>query len=188
MTGLLVRCIASTCAGLALAGCGGPVPSAAPAEQALPPRPYELRIDGLHPCSLLTADQRRTLGVFNGIDGGVLQTGLNQGPSCVWLNGPGTRANSYGATLVTNHNTAAWPSSEPVRLVDGYGARTGLAPGDNPNYECGLMVDIAPDRALYASYGNDTKDIPGMSRQVACANAQRLAEYLLTNLKAQRGR
>src|SRR5579884_2456342 len=77
-----------------LAGCGPagtspapPSPSAALGHSPFPPRPAELRIDGIDPCTLLTAPQRTALMV-NYVRHGEDTDELHS-PACLWDNSGG---------------------------------------------------------------------------------------------------
>lgn len=60
--------------------------------------------------------------------------------------------------------------------------------GSDPNFFCGLLVDVAPGQALSAAYANNARDYPGMNRQLACDKAQQLATDMLDTLRAQERR
>ncbi|HZZ50258.1 MAG TPA: DUF3558 family protein [Pseudonocardia sp.] len=156
----------------------------------LPPRPLIIRLDGItNVCGLLTAQQREQLDVDAGSDDrGAYQGAANNGPNCAWTGLSGRPTSDYSGALVLDHGAAAAQGIEPSRQVGGFAAVLTAAPGFNPDYHCGLMVDVAPDQTLMAEYGNSTRDFPGMNRQLACDKAQQLAEMLLTNLRTRLGR
>lgn len=174
-----------------VAGCGGappappsPPPAAAPTAPKLPPRPVELWLDGVDPCSLLTDAQRHEFGVYSGKS---LPPGNGtpiQGPGCDWSNFPGHPDNSFGGTAVLNHGAEYALGREPLRSVDGFAATTTTSTGSDPKYYCVVLVDVAPGQALGADYDNLSKDYPGMNRELACDKAMRLAAAMLATLRA----
>ena len=113
---------------------------------------------------------------------------LKGGPICLWTNTAERPDNEYAGSAVLNHGAEYALGNEPLRMVDGFAATTTTSLGSDPNFYCGLLVDVAPGRALYATYDNPRKDSPGMNRQTACGNAQKLAGAMLTTLRAQQGR
>jgi hypothetical protein len=179
-----------------LASCGGatptspvPLPSAsssvAPTTSSLPPRPVELRLDGVNPCSLLTDAQRARFGLSPGdLDPGSDPTAELQGPACTWA-GSLHPDNGYVGGTVLNHGAEVALSAEPLRSVGGFAATTTTSMGSDPNFWCGVLVDVAPGQALTADYANNAHDYPGMNRKLACDKAQALAEAMLTTLRAQ---
>lgn len=69
-------------------------------------------------------------------------------------------------------------------MVDGYAAAPTSSAIGNAQYECLLFVDIAPGRSMLSHYTNDSEDLPGMTHQKACDNAETAAEFMLANLRA----
>jgi hypothetical protein len=114
--------------------------------------------------------------------------GSLQGPICTWLGVEARPDNAYTVKLVMNHGAEYALSTEPTRTVAGFAATTTTSIGTDPNYYCGLLVDVAPGRALSAAYDNDARDYPGMNRKLACDKAQLLAQDLVTNLREQQHR
>ncbi|MDQ2708884.1 MAG: DUF3558 domain-containing protein [Actinomycetota bacterium] len=177
-----------------MAGCGSPAPAPAPASApstspagpTLPPRPMTLQIEGIDPCSLLSAAQRRTLGVDQGDlrSGGGLITGLG----CVWRNILKRPENLWAGSLLTSPGAEFALGKDPMRFVQGFATTSTTSIGTDPRWYCTMFVDIGPGQSLKADYNNDSKDIPGMNHDLACAKAQQLAEYMLTALKARQPR
>lgn len=171
------------------AGCGSPAPPPAtpppPARPALPPRPIELRLDDVNPCSLLTNDQKRQFNIASGSPV-VQSSGPNQGPSCLWRAFGFHPDNGWTSGAVLNHGADQALGAERPRSVDGFAATTTTAPGSDPDYFCGVMVDVAPGQALHATYSNESHDVPGMNRKMACDNAMRLAGAMLSTLRTMK--
>ena len=73
-------------AALLMAGCTTTVegPPPAPTGVVLPPRPRDVRLEGVDPCSLLTAEQRAALGITSEPHPSVSRVALFRGdvPTC----------------------------------------------------------------------------------------------------------
>jgi len=176
---------------LLVAGCGGateppspPVPLPAPAGASLPPRPVELRLDGVDPCSLLTDHQRGQLGVGAGMSARGSESSPLKGDSCIWTNFPDHPASNWTGRTVLAQGADYALGREPPRAVDGFAATTTGSTGSDPAYYCLMLVDVAPDQSLAAQYDNGSKDYPGMNHQLACDKAQQLASDMLSTLRA----
>jgi hypothetical protein len=46
------------------------------------------------------------------------------------------------------------------------------------------LVDVAPGQSLSATYSDITEEQTGLTREAACDKAQRLAEAMVTTLRA----
>lgn len=174
-----------------VAGCGGappaapsPPPAVEPSAPKLPPRPVELRLDGVDPCSLLTDAQLREFGVYRASSDKSEYDAPIQGPGCLWSNFPAKPDNGYSGSAVLNHGAEYALGREPLRSIDGFAATTTTSTGSDPDYYCAVMVDVAPGQALGADYDNLSKDYPGMNRELACDKAMRLAAAMLATLRA----
>ena len=190
---LVAGTLTALCTALALSACTSPTatPTAAPpsppasSAPSLPPRPVELRLDGIDPCTLLTAAQRSTLGIGPGQASPTSPSDSTvQGAACLWLTVEQHPAEGYTATAVLNQGAEVALSAEPLRSVDGFAATTTASIGSDPRHFCGLLVDVAPGQALSATYSDVTQGQAGLTRQTACDNAQRLAEAMLNTLRA----
>jgi hypothetical protein len=179
---------------IGLAGCGAAAPGAgvpAPASSAtvaaptLPPRPVELRLDGVNPCSLLTDAQAKqqldTNGGFFGADEGGSPVA---GDMCLWSNFPRRPDNEWSATTVLHQGAEFALGKEPLRTVDNFAATSSGSTAADPARYCGMLVDVAPGQSLLVSYDNSRKDDPAMNHQLACDKAQQAAEMMITNLRA----
>ncbi|MGI8815551.1 MAG: DUF3558 family protein [Pseudonocardia sp.] len=178
---------------LTVSGCGSPAPVLVPvapppasAGPKLPPRPMTLKIEGIGPCSLVSADQRRTLGVEQGDlrPGGGLITGL----SCAWSTTQTRPRSAIAGSLLTSPGAEFALGKDPMRFVQGFATTSTTSIGTDPRWYCTMFVDIGPGQSLKTDYDNSTQDIPGMNHDLACAKAQQLAEYMLTALKARQPR
>jgi len=106
----------------------------------------ELSVDNLDPCTLLTAVQRQQLGVRGGHLDNENFGGPLQGPSCYWSNTPASPDNTYTGGPVLNHGADFALGAEPLHSVDGFAATTTTSTGSDPNFYCGILVDVAPGK------------------------------------------
>jgi hypothetical protein len=143
----------------------------------------ELRLEGLVPCSLLTAAQRRHLGVNEGVSGHGSESSPLKGNDCLWSNIPEHPSNAWLGRLVLGQGAEYSFGTEPLRTVDGFAATTTGSIGTDSTYYCLMLVDVAPGQSLLAQYENDSHDYPGMNHKLACDKAQQLASDMLSTLR-----
>lgn len=162
------------CAGEAVAGAG-------PASVA---RPAELRLDGVDPCTLLTAAQVRQLGV---VAGGRLENTDELGSvGCRWPNSRQSPSSGYVARLLMNRAAdSALPGAIGAQVVtiDGFSAVRAAAPGVDPKNHCILVVDVAPGQSLWVQWLTISPNYPGLSHELACQQARDAARLMLSNLR-----
>ena len=186
--------VALTALGLlaVLTGCGAqdqPVrstPSSAASGDPLPPRPREIRMDGLDPCSLATPEALR-------------QAGVGGSPRAVQAPTPGTRICSWaryadqrpsgqlGVFVVTDQDTRnvlSTPGAE-VTSVDGFGAVDVSDDAYGRQFNCGVRVDVAPNQGLWVTYLNTLGDEPGATHELMCQRAHTAAETIMRDLLAR---
>lgn len=190
--GLLVGLLA----GVLVAGCGGPaaappVPTtpvpAAPSGPTLPPRPVELRLDGIDPCTLLTPAQKAKLGLD---EPGASSADSDQigSPACDWLR---STVRPYGGLLIRTTVRQGVPdrmgSDQPEQIIDigGFPALQTTGSFIDPQAHCLVLVDVAPGQILWNQYYKSSGSLDGLNHEVACAKARELAGYTLANLRAQ---
>jgi hypothetical protein len=181
---------------LGLAGCGsGGSPTAPdvtttpaappPSKWPFPPRPAELKLDGVDPCALLTAAQQGQLGVEQvGQDNNSDELGS---AACQWGNNGAKPDNRWLARLIVKRGADyALGSTTGVQVVQigGYSAVQTAAPYQDPNTNCVLVVDVAQGQSLGVQYGNAAGDYPGINHDVACQLDRKAAELMVQNLRA----
>lgn len=165
---------------IGLAGC------ATSGGSGLPPRPMTLRLDGELPCSLLTDAQRESLGL--GIaDPSAYTRNPDEGSMCSW-GSTLTDTEGYTAGVVVNQGLEGYQLTEPLTSVDGFAAGTNVGPGFDPNYDCGVMVDVAPGQMLAARFSDIGAHDPKLNRQVSCDHAKKLASLMISTLRAKQGK
>lgn len=154
-------------------------PTSAPASALLPPRPMVLRLDGVQPCSLLTAQEVARLGVRR------IGPAWDNTSSCDWQT-PGMKLGyGFSASLERQEGAEVAAQGEGAQVVSvgGFPAvRTASAIFD-PTYSCIYVVDVAPGQILGLFYENTYKDIPGMNHELACQRAAQVAELMVANLR-----
>lgn len=167
----------------------GPATSAAP-EVRLPPRPRDVPLDGLDPCTLLTADQRAELGLDQ-------PPVLDVGPSTLY-NGGVTQLCSIGGfeprVIAVSIQLSV---TGGIELFLRPGVRSQITPIDVQGFPavvavpaslrdfCTVVVDVAPGQAvdIQVATGGGQPPIP---QPELCTVAQRLAATVMDNLLARR--
>ena len=173
---------------LLLAGCttisGQPEP-AAPSASA-PPRPREVRIDGVDPCSLLTEQQRGELGldgrpVFDNSPSSLYPGGV--APACV-TRGSEPRAISAGITLVTTAGIELYTSGSlqvDVQPKAVHGFPGVVAVPQRFTEWCSVIVDVAPGQLLDVQFADGGRTPPIPQPQL-CEDAAVVADRAMSTL------
>lgn len=179
---LLLACVVATACTTAVSG----TPSA-PTGVLLPPRPREVRLDGVDPCSLLTADQRAELGLTSEPRASKPYVGLFRGdvPTCT-MNGPYPQTALVAIGLVTTVGVDRWSEADvdadvrPTNVAD-FPALV-VVPRRFTDY-CSVEVDIASGQLVEVQYGVGGT-AAARSRDELCSLAERIAgETMATLLK-----
>ncbi|QUH04900.1 DUF3558 domain-containing protein [Saccharopolyspora erythraea] len=188
---------ASVVAALALPGCGllaehtadtatqppPPPPPTTSSAQPLPPRPFDIALDGLNPCELLTADQRAQLG-FDREPLPDSEAGFGDAATCSYRN---TTA-KVGArlSLITTEGMGVWTDdtaqveATPV-VIGGFPALVIKTP--DLNLSCNVAIDVAEGQHVDVLYRDDGGR-PAPPLESLCAGAQRVAEDTVASLVA----
>ncbi|APU17395.1 MULTISPECIES: DUF3558 domain-containing protein [Actinoalloteichus] len=155
-------------------------PSASP-----PPRPQEISLVDVDPCTLLTEAQRSQLGFDRPPQPGV-EDGFGDAATCSLRNSQGR----IGAriALVTVEGVGVWTDDtaqvdvEHVEVADfpALVVRTPMI-----DTVCNVEVDVAEGQFLDVLYRDDGAQPPTPLDQL-CAGAQRIAEVTITSLTAAR--
>jgi hypothetical protein len=172
---------------LLAAGCTTEVAGtpSAPTGVLLPPRPREIRLDGVDPCSLLTAEQRSALGLTSEPRPSRPYVALFRGevPTCTMRGGsPENVLLVSGA--VTTVGLDRWHEddiSADVRstTIGGFPAVV-AAPRQFADY-CNVDIDVAAGQILDVQFGADTSEAPVPQAEL-CLRGQRAATYMLMTL------
>jgi hypothetical protein len=168
---------------IAVAGSGGPSAPAKLTTLTLPPRPRNVPLTGVDPCSLLTGAQQSTLGVEQGVPG---QPDVNwHDPQCGFqLIDPGTLP-SYNVQTVTNAGIQFWlnpllaNNTKPVDVA-GFPAvdvtsKATVATG------CQTVVSVADGQMLIVQF-----DFPptGTTAAQSCADTEKVAAAAIATLQS----
>jgi Protein of unknown function (DUF3558) len=160
-------------------------PTARPPDVQLPPRPRELRINGLDPCTTLTSGQLQSLGVrFYSAD----PPRGNLGPSCDWNHSPNEPIESYTVDVNTRGGVelAFEQPQLTVITVAGFGAVTTPGRYSSGERECIINVDVAPGQAVQIGYFYNGTSVP-MNHEIACQKARNAAELAMQTIQAKIG-
>jgi hypothetical protein len=196
----VVRGIGSVSAGLLLlVGCttgpplstppSGPAgtapPAAAPSTVALPPRPREVRVDGVDPCSLLTPQVRAEQGLTQEPRSGRGYTALYRGEiaQCS-VTGFAEPDVAVGLGLSTTAGVEVFDPRNPdatytVTEVRGFPALVASL-GRFPEF-CTVAVDVAPGQVLDVQF-RDGGNVPPLAQPELCRRAQLIAEAAMIQL------
>ncbi len=169
------------------AGCTATVEGtpSAPTGVLLPPRPREVRLDGVDPCSLLTPEQRAELG----LDGTPRYTDPyaelfgGRVPTCT-ITGYTGRPIALAIGVVTTAGIERWQSGDLAARVEpttvGSFPAVVAVPSRFTNF-CSVEVDVAPAQLLdvQLSDGGGTPPIP---QDELCVGARRAAAELIESL------
>jgi hypothetical protein len=162
-----------------------PPPSAAPTSSPFPPRPAELRLDGIDPCALLTSAEQTKLDVQ--FTGKVDDADQFHSLVCRWANlGGGTPDNAWIARAIVKQGADyALRSAAPAQVVQvgGFSAVQTSSPYFDAKTQCILAIDVAQGESLRVQYNNLQGDYPGITHEVACQQASKAAELMLQNLR-----
>ena len=164
---------------------GHPAP-ADPTGLQLPPRPREVRLDGVDPCSLLTAAQRAELGldgrpVFDAGPSDLYRAAAV--PACV-IGGFEPRAITVGVSLVTTAGIELFTSGElaaEVRPVQVRGFPAVVAVPTRFSEYCTVVVDVAPGQLLDVQFGDGGRR-PPIPQDQLCRDAEIAAGAVMATL------
>ncbi len=162
--------------------------ASAPTGVLLPPRPREVRLDGVDPCSLLTPEQRRALDLDGTPRYTNTYTELFRGdvPTCT-ITGYTGRPIALAIGTVTTVGIERWQSgdlaarTEPA-TVAGFPAVVAV-PSRFTNY-CSVEVDVAPAQLLDVQL-SDGGGLPPVGQDELCSRARRAAAELIKSLLAR---
>ncbi|GAA2781394.1 DUF3558 domain-containing protein [Saccharopolyspora taberi] len=146
-----------------------------------PPRPFDIALDGLDPCELLTADQRAQLG-FDREPLPDSEAGFGDAATCSYRN---TTA-KVGArlSLITTEGMGVWTDdtaqveATPV-VIGGFPALVIKTP--DLELSCNVAIDVADGQHVDVLYRDDGGR-PAPPLESLCAGAQRVAEDTVASL------
>lgn len=183
---------------LTLTGCGfwgsSPAPALGPPDPPpptpststpapLPQRPYDLALQGVDPCGLLTEQQRAELG-FDREPLPDPDSGTGEAATCSYRNTQGKIG--VRLALVTAEGMQVWShnssqvNATPI-AVDAFPGLVVKTPG--LDLTCNAKVDVAPGQHLDVLYRDDGGQPPPPVNQL-CHGAERVAAAAVTTLKS----
>jgi hypothetical protein len=163
-----------------------PEPQSGGAAVELPPRPREVRLDGIDPCSLLTEEQRAELGLDGRPVFSRAPVGLYGGadvPLCT-VRGFEPRAVSVGVSLVTSVGIERYASGElsaELRPIGVQGFPAIVAVPTRFTEYCTVVVDVAPGQLLDVQF-RDGGRRPPIPQQQLCQDAEIVADAIIATL------
>ncbi|MGQ0482423.1 MAG: DUF3558 domain-containing protein [Pseudonocardia sp.] len=151
----------------------------------LPPRPREIRMDDLDPCTLASSEvlkQARVPATPRTVP--ATAPGIKD---CVWERSVLDRpSGSLGVTAATAQDVRniLWVSGAKVTTIGGFGAVQSPDLMAGERFSCELRIDVAPSQGLWVSYYNTLADEPGATHELMCQRARTAAEGIMRNLLA----
>jgi hypothetical protein len=129
---------------------------------------------------LLTAAQRAQLKIES-----INRSPVGEPPRCDFQVGRTNQTYSWFVMFERPRKVeqAARGEGATVLQVGGFPAVQTRSSVFEAAYHCIYLVDIAPEQTLNVSYGNDSKDIPGMNHDLACKQTAKVAEMVVANLR-----
>lgn len=178
-----------------LTACGGsgasaPPPQAAapaPPAQKLPPRPREVKVDGIDPCSLVTPQIRAEAGVTSQGQADPSSTD-NALRGCGYDNFPQHPTAALDVNLATNQDTAGFlffPDAVQS-TVAGFGAVDSPDSAAGADHSCVVRIDVAENQGLWVSLYNTLGDDTTSTHAQMCQKAHAVAESIMAGLLAKR--
>jgi hypothetical protein len=153
----------------------------------LPERPFEIRVDDLDPCGLLTPGELATLGLEPDGNLDVRGSGLCGGVTalCSWQ-GFEPRAISVGVNLSVTGGIELFPERRVPGIVTPLDVRcfpAVLARSDRFPEACMVVVDVADGQALDVQF-RDGGRLPRNPQDELCDGARQVADLVMGTLLA----
>jgi hypothetical protein len=143
-------------------------------------------MDGIDPCSLVSQEVLREVGV-----GGRPQPVQAPTPGtriCSWARDVSQRpSGQLGVFVVTDQDTrnVVSASGAVVTSVAGFGSVDGSDDAYGLQFNCGVRIDVAPDQGLWVTYLNTLGDEAGATHELMCQRAHTAAETIMRDLLAR---
>lgn len=159
-------------------------PTNDPGSVTLPPRPRDVPVRGVDPCTLLTAAQRPGLGVLAGTPGQAA-TQFPGATTCDYRSSDGTPGAVFAVSTVTGAGVAAWldPTlADNVRQVSvgGFPALDATTKGTDLLHGCTTAVSVATGQMLTVQWGLPPR---GTTTAQSCARTEQVAGAAMTTLQ-----
>jgi hypothetical protein len=151
----------------------------------VPSRPREMRLDGVDPCSILTPEQRATLGLQSEPSASRPYVALFRGdvPTCK-ISGSSPGSNILGIGTVTSVGVERWRENDVAAqlrptIIEGFPALV-TTPTQSGRY-CGVEVDVAAGQLLDVQVLDGGASAP---QTELCRSAERAAMEIMKRLIA----
>ncbi|MEV4311737.1 DUF3558 domain-containing protein [Actinocrispum sp. NPDC049592] len=186
-------------AGLALAGCtetnaGEPVPaSSAPAgggagpapSVSIPPRPREIKLDGVDPCKLFTKAQLGQIKVTRQRNGVQTDETFKGAAQCLMDGNEGQTFFDYTVWLVTTEGMEPWLSGKrnadaKLVSVEGFPAASYKIRGTT-TFNCWTSVGVANGQQLTVEFRPINRDV--LSQNQMCEKSEQAAGLAMQTLQ-----
>jgi hypothetical protein len=161
---------------------------AAPTTSSLPPRPRDVPIDDVDPCTLLTRQQRGELGLDQPPLPAKQRSVLYPGEVSTCTISGNERGISFYVQVVTTAGIEFFTSgrtASDVRITEIGGFPAAIAAPKNTDDSCKALVDTAPGQMVdvQARSSGATPPIPQLQ---LCRDAERAANLVMETLLDQR--
>ena len=180
---LILIVIAALCVACTSGISGVPAPDSN--EPKIPPRPKELRIDGLDPCSTLNIDQLHSLQIAFSATSAPLGT---RGPACHWMHSTSEPVEDYTVAANTNGGVEVVFGQPQLQVIAiaGFGAVETPGAYSSGRDNCIISIDVAPRQALQVGYFYNGATVP-MTHEIACGKARNAAELAMKTVLVELG-
>lgn len=178
-----------------LSGCGinhQPPPAGpsvvAPSAPLLPPRPRDVRVDGIDPCTLAYPDMLAQLGV--GSDVSRPKFGVaTASTACAWSNFPASPRLTLDVSAIVDRPVTNYLRNPGTRItsVAGFPAVDSNYAAHEPDEGCIVRVDVAAGQGIWVTYTSDFGNLPGATHELMCQKAHTAAEAVMRTLLGRTG-
>jgi hypothetical protein len=153
----------------------------------LPPRPADLSLTGVDPCSLLTPTQRKQLGVAKGVKGLPAQL-MDNSPTCNFRFADGTPGAEFNVAVDTTEGIQLFLGprlADDIRQVSVAGfpaVDVTLKPPDLLQ-GCTTAVSVASGQMFVVNLGQPSR---GTTTAESCARTEQVAGAVLTTARTSK--
>ncbi|RZS40963.1 uncharacterized protein DUF3558 [Herbihabitans rhizosphaerae] len=198
----IVSSIVAICAAGLAAGCDSTTGNASPATTSetapqtaskstsatptVPPRPKDLRVDGIDPCQLIPRQNWTELRLDEARPAG--NASFYKVPVCSYSGATPPIYQGFGVSAPVTEGIEVWLAGKknsairPI-TVAGYGAVEAIRDGAE-EAECAVIVDVAPGQILWVDTGVGYRKL---TQEQLCRSVTRVAEIAVQTLKSLRG-
>jgi hypothetical protein len=152
----------------------------------LPPRPKDIPVDGVDPCSLLTAQQQHDFGLgrpFKGLPNEL----MHNSPTCNFaFHDINLSGDEYSIEVDTRDGIQSWLNPYLIDTftavtIDGFPALDVVVQGNSP-LSCATEVSVANGQMIGVDYGSYNHE----SASAMCVKAEKFATAVIATLQTLR--